>query len=103
MGVRVGVHRGVRQGDPLSPWLFNAVLDEVISLSNRRVGVALGSYVVDYLAYADDLVLLSSDPAGYRQSWMRFRVHLQKQACTSTLQSVPHWRLVFMESAKGGM
>jgi hypothetical protein len=56
------VGRGVRQGDPLSPLLFNAVIDWVMSEVDRRFGAKVGKLTVTYLAYADDIVLLTESP-----------------------------------------
>lgn len=62
----IRVRRGVRQGDPLSPILFNLVLDELIhSLENLGSGVRMGTGTsVSCLGYADDMLILSNSIRG---------------------------------------
>ncbi|KAG8174027.1 hypothetical protein JTE90_007558 [Oedothorax gibbosus] len=52
--------KGVRQGDPLSPLLFDNVLRTIPEI----VGVKMLAGLTNHLAYADDLVLLTSDQPG---------------------------------------
>lgn len=60
--------RGVRQGDPLSPFLFNIVMDHVLTGLPERVGFPLGTpgARIGALAYADDLLLFASSEIGAR-------------------------------------
>ena len=67
-GAKVPITRGVMQGDPLSPLLFNLTLDWALSAAPDVVGVELGGTHYRYLAFADDVVLLSSSPVGLRKS-----------------------------------
>jgi hypothetical protein len=55
---------GVKQGCPLSPILFNLVLDELITLIGDDNGVDLNDKKIAILAFADDLVLLSPTTDG---------------------------------------
>ncbi|CAH8590969.1 unnamed protein product [Dicrocoelium dendriticum] len=60
------VYSGVRQGCPISPFLFNFAIEDVLKNplgDSLNAGVELlpGSRVVD-LDYADDIVLLGDDP-----------------------------------------
>lgn len=56
--------RGVLQGDPLSPTLFNIIIDYIVVGLNSILGVSLHGKMINALAYADDLVLLASSRAG---------------------------------------
>jgi len=56
------VKTGLRQGDALSPILFNLALEKVVqSTSFEHGGVQIGETKISLLAYADDLVLLAEN------------------------------------------
>ena len=63
-GEVINVAQGVRQGDPMSGWLFNVVIDWALSALNPAVGLDLASGVLSHLAFADDIVLLASTRDG---------------------------------------
>ncbi|KAL4084186.1 hypothetical protein QTP88_028016 [Uroleucon formosanum] len=57
----VRVTTGLRQGDALSPVLFNLVLEKIVREMNVSEGIALGQITIGLLAYADDIALLGDD------------------------------------------
>ncbi|KAJ8866378.1 hypothetical protein PR048_032221 [Dryococelus australis] len=65
--VDVVMVRGVQQGDPLSPTLFNVVTDQVMKDLNCTVGFDLGSRPT-CRAFVDDVVLLVSSKDGLQQN-----------------------------------
>lgn len=56
--------RGVLQGDPLSPCLFNLIIDYILSKLNPDIGVKYAGTMISTLAYADDLILMVSSRQG---------------------------------------
>ena len=58
------IRRGVLQGDPLSPYLFNITLDWALSQVPEDVGARLAGLPINYIAYADDVVLTASTHVG---------------------------------------
>jgi Reverse transcriptase (RNA-dependent DNA polymerase) len=62
--IAVQLLRGVKQGDPLSPLLFNLILEPLLLRLERMAGFALGNIRVSVLAFADDLFLLATNPKG---------------------------------------
>jgi hypothetical protein len=63
---------GVRQGSPLSPFLFSVYIDGVLKeLMNVNSGCRIGGQVLNCLAYADDIVL-------FAPSWRGLQVIMDK-------------------------
>ena len=52
----------MKQGCPLSPLLFNLIIDELIEkLKRTNIGIELGGEKICCMAFADDLVLISEN------------------------------------------
>jgi len=64
----VKINRGVRQGDPLSPFLFCLVVDRIMGAVPPDVGFRMGGTLVDSLAFADDVLLISATKWGLQTS-----------------------------------
>ena len=65
---KFNVSNGVRQGGIPSPIFFNLYTDTLsVTLSKTKVGCALGKIMVNHLAYADDLVILSPSAKGLQK------------------------------------
>ena len=57
---RIKINSGVKQGCPLSPLLFNLIIDElIVRLKQLQIGIKLGENLISVMAFADDLVLIS--------------------------------------------
>jgi hypothetical protein len=70
---RVQPGRGVRQGDPLSPTIFNLAIDELLAEIPPGVGFRLEGTQVSCLAFADDLVVIVSSPVGLQETLEAFQ------------------------------
>ena len=84
----ISVGRGVRQGDPMSPMLFNAVIDMFMDKIDNSIGVTEGSgsqEKCNYIAFADDLLLLSSTVIG-RKTMMK---QLEAEMANVVLVMIP--------------
>lgn len=68
----VVVQRGILQGDPLSPILFNMVIDQILRVLPNEVGFPLSNDInVNGMAFADDLNVMTQSAAGM-QVCLRF-------------------------------
>ena len=61
--------KGVQQGNPLSPLLFNLFINDIFEAIKNDVPVTLdGNTTFNALMYADDLIIIATTPEGLQQS-----------------------------------
>ncbi len=78
-GVRTPFCSGILQGDPLSGYLFNFVMDWAQSMLPKEIGYAINSSVrVNLGAYADDTFLAASTKLGLQSLVDTFATELGK-------------------------
>ena len=53
------VNTGVRQGDSLSPFLFNLIVDRILESLPRTAGYKMENTFFNVICYADDAVLIA--------------------------------------------
>ena len=58
---KIPVNQGIRQGDSLSPLLFNIVMNEIIKNLKGLQGYTLGNENVNMICYADDATLIADN------------------------------------------
>ena len=95
------IHTGVRQGDGLSPLLFNIVLDKIIKKWENQVkGIQLGKTyanktIIKCLAFADDLVILSNNRQEAQEA-----LELLHEISAKTGLQISYEKTQFMERKK---
>lgn len=88
--------RGVRQGDPLSPIIFNIVMNQLLRGIPDDIGVRIGGTLVNAVAFADDLLLFASTPAGLQHLINDTAKYLQ--SCGMTINSAKSLTLSIISS-----
>lgn len=64
VNTKINVKRGVLQGDPISPLLFNAVMDVAIKELPPEIGYKINGLNFNCIAYADDIILVATTKEG---------------------------------------
>lgn len=66
--VDVRIKQGVLQGDPMSPLLFNTIMDRAIKCAPSEVGYTLFDKIINCMCYADDIILIASSKMGLQRT-----------------------------------
>lgn len=70
--------QGVRQGDPLSPIIFNLVMDEILVKISKNIGFEYQQLILNALAFADDLILLASTKEGLQSLLNEITIEMER-------------------------
>lgn len=89
---------GVKQGDPMSPVIFNMIIERLLNGLSEDIGAKIGQISVNAAAFADDMLLFASTPRGLQQSIDHCTEFLSKcglkvnaaKCFTVALRNVPH-------------
>ena len=73
-------NRGVKQGDPLSPLLFNCVIDWALDSLDPAIGLTVGQCPakLNRLAFADDVVIVAESQMGLQDLTAHFKRALNR-------------------------
>lgn len=92
--------RGVRQGCPMSPTLFNIYMSDLEEEMRKEQegGVTLGKEKIWTMSYADDIVLLGRGEKELREMMRRFKRYLEKK---NMILSTEKSKILVFEDGRG--
>ena len=95
-------NRGVRQGDPLSPLLFNCAIDWAVASLDNEMGVRVtkDGPRLNHLAFADDFVLVAESKIGIQHLYDQFRGALRRFGLTLNTEKLKTLRIAVDGKAK---
>jgi hypothetical protein len=97
--------RGVKQGDPLSPLLFNFVIEGLLRDLPKEIGTHIGDFQLNALAFADDLILLAETKEGLQLLIEKAITYLgkcglhinHKKSLTVAIQNIPKQKKIAVD------
>lgn len=72
LSASIPVNQGIRQGDSLSPLLFNLIMNEIIEEIKNLKGYSLGDENITCVCYADDAALVAEDEDSLQRLLYKF-------------------------------
>lgn len=86
----------MKQGDPLSPLLFNMIVDTILKEIPAEIGFQLGNTKINALEFADDLIIIASSKTGmqiainsveHAASWVGLTINASKCSTLSIVSA----------------
>ena len=90
------IERGVRQGDPISPKLFTATIEQIFKKANLKKGINIDGEKLKDLRFADDVALLTEKIKEMEEHLNRLnteskkhglKIHKGKTKCMTNFES----------------
>lgn len=79
IGKKFEIQRGLKQGDPLSPKIFSAVLESIFRKLNwSDFGLNIDGVKLNHLRFADDIILVEENPIYLEEMIETLRVESEK-------------------------
>ncbi|GBP27587.1 LINE-1 retrotransposable element ORF2 protein [Eumeta japonica] len=79
-GEPFSIQRGVRQGNPISPKLFSAVLEMIFrNLQWECMGLNINGEKLNHLRFADDLILFSENSKVWKKCCNNYQMRVKKR------------------------
>ena len=94
------LRRGVKQGDPLSLYIFNAIMNPLLEQQEALQGYTIdGNHHIMSLAFADDLILLAENQDMAQNLLSHTALNLQKIGMTIAADKCAEFRVVTIKDA----